>query len=134
MRSKPATSATPLWQGSKNWTPRPRRAALLLLALMLTACASQTPTLSPVAGTVSASSGPVSLRPFSCSEFDLVQPHLGKITPDGKPDISKEDVTSRLALPDWEDQLHHLFGDTSDTIGKNKLNDAVWHRLCDLPK
>lgn len=75
----------------------------------------------------------VTLRPFACGEFKPVVRHLGKITSAGQPDISQQDVLDRLKLPDWLPQLHHLFGDTDETLGANQVNNDVWHRLCDVP-
>ncbi len=56
--------------------------------------------------------------------------HAGKITADGKPDISKGDVLTRLALPDWLAQLHRLFGDTDDTLAATKVNNAALRAIC----
>lgn len=56
--------------------------------------------------------------------------HLGKITPDGKPDLTKADVLAALDRPDWEPYLHRLTGDTTDTIVANKLNNATIEALC----
>ena len=106
-------------------------------ALTLTACAGLMPTVPPAAATVSLSQDggqPIDLRPFGCSEFKVVTRHLGKITPDGKPDISQQDVLDRLKLPDWLPQLHRLFGDTDETLGAAQVNNDVWHRLCDTPR
>lgn len=61
----------------------------------------------------------------------MVTRHLGKITADGKPDISKQDVLAGLDRPDWLPWLHRVFGDTTDTLAANQANNEVWHRLCD---
>lgn len=139
MRKQPRTNGmgrSPAWPKS---TLPSARATLLLLTCAMTLAGCANPTLTPpsAAATVSASARqngqPISLRPFSCNEFKLVVPHLGKVTPPPveAPDISKEDVMARLALPDWLPQLHHLFGDTDETIAAAKVNNAAWHSLCD---
>lgn len=86
------------------------------------------PTLPPAARTVSPN-----LRPLACSEFKVVNPHLGKITPAGMDDVKLQDVLDRITGPDWEAQLRRLFGDTDETISGSKQNNAAWHALCDRP-
>lgn len=81
-----------------------------------------------MAATASANAGNV--RPLACDELKIVNPHLGKITAAGADDVQKPDVLARLALPDWESQLRHLLGDTSDTIAANKANNARLDALC----
>ena len=106
---------------------------LVALSVLLGSCATANlPSALPSSQAIAAGSGQkVSLRPLSCSEFALVTRHLGKITPAGLPDISQQDVLDRLKLPDWQAQLHHLFGDTDETLAANKANNDTWHGLCD---
>jgi len=113
--------------GTRRWRAWTKSAALMLLAIaptpILASCANPTVTVPPSAGTVF----PKAPRPFSCNEFKVVNPHLGKVVSP----ITKEDVIARLALPDWPAQLSRLFGDTDDTIKAVKGNNAAWHALCD---
>jgi hypothetical protein len=106
--------------------------------LCLCGCATNQTTVPPSAQVVSANARQngqqISLRPFSCTEFKLVLPHLGKITAAGVPDISKPDVVDVLTDPDWLAKLHHLLGDTDDTIKSSRENNAAWNALCALPK
>lgn len=138
MHSSPQISATRSSAAFKRWIRLSARAIGLMLGLALAACAARGPTLPSAAATVSADAQArgqqISLRPFSCTEFKPVLPHLGKITPAGLPDISKADVIDALGSPDWLAKLHHLLGDTGDTIKGSRENTAAWAALCALPK
>lgn len=59
----------------------------------------------------------------------MVHYHLGKITPDGVWNATKDDVTKALADPGWVDELHAMFGDTTDTIAQVKANNAALHAI-----
>jgi hypothetical protein len=87
-------------------------------------------TLPPAAATVSPNGSRQPVRALACDELKIVPPHLGKITAAGLDDVQKQDVLSRLALPDWEQQLRHLLGDTSETVAANKANNAALDALC----
>lgn len=106
-------------------------AMLPLIMLALTACGSLTWTPLPGGATASPDGGPV-IHAYVCTEIKVVHYHDGKITPDGKPDLKPEDVAAVMAKPDWFDQLHHIVGDTSDTILSSKLNNAVLNALCGI--
>jgi hypothetical protein len=103
--------------------------------LILTACGALPPTPPPAATASLSQDGgqPLDLRPYSCSEFKVVPRHLGKITADGKPDISKQDVLDGLGRPDWLPWLHRVFGDTDETLAANQVNNAAWEKLCGAP-
>lgn len=108
-----------------KWTPLAALAipCAMILLVILTGCASPTPTPPPVATTESA-------RPLICSETAAISYHLGKITPDGKPDLTAEDIRAALARPDAVAYVRRLTGDTSDTIERIKIHNAVMDRLC----
>jgi hypothetical protein len=94
--------------------------------LIMAACGTAPLTLQlPVVATASPDATKPALRPLICDEVQVILPHFGKVKPDGHtPDLTQQDVLDALKSRDWFDQLHHLVGDTDDTIFRVNHNDA----------
>lgn len=101
---------------------------VLILSATLSGCASRTPT--PPAAVATASVDGHAARPLLCSETSAITYHLGKITPEGAPDLTVEDIRAALVRPDAVDYVRRLTGDTSDTIARIKVHNAIMDRLC----
>ncbi len=101
--------------------------SVLLSSAILSGCGGRTAMPPAVATTVSPDAP---ARPLLCLETSAITYHLGKITPAGEPDLSADDIRRALERPDAVAYVRRLTGDTSDTIARIKIHNAVVDRLC----